>query len=167
MIVLGIESTAHTFGASIIDSDKKKVLSNIRKAYTTDEAGMIPAKVADFHIENCDSVIEEALEVSKKRLEQEKAKGEKALEKAHQAHEEKKIKASKKKEWFEIFRWFYTSEGFFVIGGRDATTNDIIIKKHRAAHAGCSHCFSLNSQRINGFSHQAVDNAVITARTKV
>jgi len=36
----------------------------------------------------------------------------------------------RKKEWYEKFRWFYTSEGFLVIGGRDATTNEIIIKKH-------------------------------------
>ena len=40
----------------------------------------------------------------------------------------KSIKREKK--WFEKFRWFYTSEGFLCIGGRDATTNDIIIKKY-------------------------------------
>lgn len=32
--------------------------------------------------------------------------------------------------WFEKFRWFITSTGFLVIGGRDATTNEIVIKKH-------------------------------------
>jgi predicted ribosome quality control (RQC) complex YloA/Tae2 family protein len=37
---------------------------------------------------------------------------------------------ARKKEWFEKFRWFYSSDGFLVIGGRDATTNEIIIKKH-------------------------------------
>lgn len=36
----------------------------------------------------------------------------------------------RKKEWYEKFRWFFTSEGFLVIGGRDATSNEIIIKKH-------------------------------------
>ena len=35
-----------------------------------------------------------------------------------------------KKEWFEKFRWFISSDGLMVIGGRDATTNDIIVKKH-------------------------------------
>jgi predicted ribosome quality control (RQC) complex YloA/Tae2 family protein len=48
--------------------------------------------------------------------------------------QEKKIqqqrKPKRKKVWFEKFRWFYTSEGFHVIAGRDATTNEIIIKKH-------------------------------------
>lgn len=36
----------------------------------------------------------------------------------------------RKKEWFEKFRWFISSSDFLVIGGRDATTNEIIIKKH-------------------------------------
>ena len=45
--------------------------------------------------------------------------------------EEKKIaKAAIKKEWYEKFRWFFTSTGFLVIGGRDATSNEIVIKKH-------------------------------------
>ncbi len=36
----------------------------------------------------------------------------------------------KKKKWYEKFRWFTSSEGFLCIGGRDATTNDILIRKH-------------------------------------
>jgi len=36
----------------------------------------------------------------------------------------------RKKEWFEKFRWFISSDDFLVIGGRDATTNEIVIKKH-------------------------------------
>jgi predicted ribosome quality control (RQC) complex YloA/Tae2 family protein len=37
---------------------------------------------------------------------------------------------SRKREWYEKFRWFNSSDGFLMIGGRDATTNEIIIKKH-------------------------------------
>ncbi|MBM3199851.1 DUF814 domain-containing protein [Candidatus Woesearchaeota archaeon] len=36
----------------------------------------------------------------------------------------------KKRRWFEKFRWFISSEGFLCVGGRDATTNDILIRKH-------------------------------------
>ena len=36
----------------------------------------------------------------------------------------------RKQEWYEKFRWFVSSEGFLVIGGRDATSNEIVIKKH-------------------------------------
>jgi len=35
-----------------------------------------------------------------------------------------------KKKWFEKFRWFESSDGFLIIGGRDATSNEIIFKKH-------------------------------------
>jgi len=51
-----------------------------------------------------------------------------------QERKEKKIQESnkpvRKKAWYEKFRWFVSSEGFLVIGGRDATTNEIVIKKH-------------------------------------
>jgi predicted ribosome quality control (RQC) complex YloA/Tae2 family protein len=36
-------------------------------------------------------------------------------------------------EWFEKFRWFISSEGFLCIGGRDATSNEIVIKKYTDA----------------------------------
>lgn len=39
-------------------------------------------------------------------------------------------KKRRKRFWFEKFRWFIASNGCLVIGGRDATTNEIIIKKH-------------------------------------
>ena len=42
---------------------------------------------------------------------------------------EKKLK-ERKPEWFEKFRWFVSSEGFLVIGGRDSTSNEVVIKKH-------------------------------------
>ena len=38
--------------------------------------------------------------------------------------------AERKREWYEKFRWFISSDGFLVISGSDATTNDIIVKKH-------------------------------------
>ena len=44
--------------------------------------------------------------------------------------EKRTEKILRKKEWYEKFRWFFSSEGFLCIGGRDATTNDIIIKKY-------------------------------------
>jgi predicted ribosome quality control (RQC) complex YloA/Tae2 family protein len=36
----------------------------------------------------------------------------------------------REKVWFEKFRWFRSSDGFLVVGGKDATTNEILIKKH-------------------------------------
>jgi predicted ribosome quality control (RQC) complex YloA/Tae2 family protein len=37
---------------------------------------------------------------------------------------------AKKKVWFDKFRWFISSNDFLIVGGRDAVTNEILIKKH-------------------------------------
>jgi predicted ribosome quality control (RQC) complex YloA/Tae2 family protein len=34
------------------------------------------------------------------------------------------------KKWYEKFKWFFTSSGLLAVGGRDATTNDILVKKY-------------------------------------
>ena len=41
-----------------------------------------------------------------------------------------KLIVTKKKKWYEKFHWFFTSSGFLAVGGKDATSNEIIIKKH-------------------------------------
>ena len=56
---LGIESTAHTFGAAVIKN--KKVISNVKKAFVSQKGGMIPYEVADHHVSYCDEVINTAL----------------------------------------------------------------------------------------------------------
>ena len=68
---------------------------------------------------------QKAIEITRKQIErtrlQETEKVEKVSEQPH---------VGRKREWYEKFRWFISSDGFLVIGGRDATTNEIIIKKH-------------------------------------
>ncbi|MCK4429147.1 MAG: DUF814 domain-containing protein, partial [Candidatus Aenigmarchaeota archaeon] len=44
--------------------------------------------------------------------------------------EEIKNKDIEKKEWYEQFRYFHTSDGFLVIAGKDADTNEKLIKKY-------------------------------------
>jgi len=34
------------------------------------------------------------------------------------------------RKWYEKFRWFTSTDGFMVLGGRDATTNELLVKKH-------------------------------------
>jgi predicted ribosome quality control (RQC) complex YloA/Tae2 family protein len=36
----------------------------------------------------------------------------------------------KRKEWFEKFRWFKSSDDFLVVGGKDAVSNEVLIKKY-------------------------------------
>jgi predicted ribosome quality control (RQC) complex YloA/Tae2 family protein len=80
----------------------------------------------------------------KARAKAERAK--KALEKTAQdliklekhrsseSREETAVKKIRKALWYEKFRWFRTSDDRLVIGGRDATTNDMVIKKYTEDH---------------------------------
>jgi len=36
----------------------------------------------------------------------------------------------KRKEWYEKFRWFRSSDGFLVVAGKDAVSNEVLVKKH-------------------------------------
>ena len=38
-------------------------------------------------------------------------------------------KMRRRKEWFEKFRWFFTSKGRLVVAGRDARQNDLLVSK--------------------------------------
>jgi predicted ribosome quality control (RQC) complex YloA/Tae2 family protein len=63
-----------------------------------------------------------------------KAKNKKELAKiksqALDAKESVSFTQVRKKNWFERYRWFYTSDGFLAIGGRDSSSNSAIIRKH-------------------------------------
>ncbi len=68
-----------------------------------------------------------AIEKTKAEIKKIEEQGREALE-----IEEKKPKKRiiRKQEWYEKFRWFYTSDNLLVIGGKDASSNDIVVKKH-------------------------------------
>lgn len=73
------------------------------------------------------------LEGAKSALEEsglELAKLQKAGDKFLLEEEKKQKKKERQREWYEKFHWFISSEGFLCIGGKDATSNEIIIKKH-------------------------------------
>lgn len=59
MIVLGIESTAHTFGIGIVDCKNKKVLFNEKSQFKGHE-GMDLRKLSDFHVSNFDIILKNA-----------------------------------------------------------------------------------------------------------
>jgi len=51
---------------------------------------------------------------------------------AEPVQEEKRplVKKKRKREWYEQFRWSFSSGGRLIIGGRDARTNEVIVKKY-------------------------------------
>ncbi|MEM4330912.1 MAG: KEOPS complex N(6)-L-threonylcarbamoyladenine synthase Kae1 [Candidatus Pacearchaeota archaeon] len=61
--LLGIESTAHTFGISIID-ENFKILCNLKDSFTTERGGMIPTEVANHHQEVKERLYKEAVEIA-------------------------------------------------------------------------------------------------------
>ena len=67
MLTLGIESSAHTFGASIVDS-KGKILSDIRDMYQTEKEGLEPRKVAEHHKNIGNAIILEAIKKAKVKI---------------------------------------------------------------------------------------------------
>jgi len=59
---LGIESTAHTFGASVV-ADNGKILSDVRDVYTSAPgSGIHPREAAEHHSEVASRVVAESLE---------------------------------------------------------------------------------------------------------
>ncbi len=69
----------------------------------------------------------EALEESRKKLEQLQKEESKFF---HDEEKKQQGKTERKREWYEKFHWFVSSEGFLCIGGKDATSNEMVIKKH-------------------------------------
>jgi len=62
------------------------------------------------------------------------SKTEKEIEKLKNQSQEAKDSVTffeiRKKNWFERYRWFYTTDKFLAIGGRDSSSNSAIIRKH-------------------------------------
>jgi hypothetical protein len=78
-----------------------------------------------------------ALDETRKKLVEVEAKIEKAEALEHvepaEAEEELVKHRIKHKEWFEKFRWFVSSDGLLVVAGKDAVSNEVLIKKHAEA----------------------------------
>jgi predicted ribosome quality control (RQC) complex YloA/Tae2 family protein len=45
-------------------------------------------------------------------------------------HEKIQFSTLESKQWYERYRWFLTTDGHLVIGGRDASSNSAVIRKH-------------------------------------
>ncbi|MEF8821803.1 MAG: ribosome rescue protein RqcH, partial [Halovenus sp.] len=94
----------------------------------------------------------EELEAVKERREEWEASDEEASDEQDDDETEeidwlsrKSVPIRKSESWYEQFRWFETSDGFLVIGGRNADENEEIVKKylsrgdlffHTQAHGG-------------------------------
>ncbi len=100
---------------AVIEINKKKIELDIRKK---------PQQIASDYFKYS------------KKMRRKKDGAEKALEKTRDNIIEKSIKKIEKnkdittrKKWYECYRWFISSDGYLVIGGRNAIQNESIINK--------------------------------------
>lgn len=106
-------------GTVTVNLDGKSINLDIRKT-VPQNAQEYYEKVKKF-TKKKDGAIR-AIEDTKKAMEK------KAATKSTKAG--RKLQASRKKHWYDRFRWFVSSDGFLVVGGRDADTNEEIFKKY-------------------------------------
>ena len=95
-----------------------------------------------------------AIENTKKQLEDIKAKKDIAMERV----EVPKKRVKKDLKWYEKLRWFLSSNNILVVGGRDASTNESVVKKylepndiylHADIHGASSTAIKLNGKELD------------------
>ncbi len=66
MIILGIESTAHTFGVGIIKAKTNscEILANEKSSFTSKDSGMIPDEIIEHHKLNSEKILSKALKTA-------------------------------------------------------------------------------------------------------
>ena len=62
MLTLGLEGTAHTTSASVLD--EKHIYSMVSRTYKPVKGGINPREAANFHFENVVNVIHKAIQES-------------------------------------------------------------------------------------------------------
>jgi len=65
-----------------------------------------------------------------KASEELKSRIEKIQNQTQKIHEKIQFNMLESKHWYERYRWFVTTDGHLVIGGRDASSNSAVIRKH-------------------------------------
>jgi len=125
--IKAIDRKAHTVTLAIGDFD----------AITLDYDNDVTANAQALYDRRKDALmkaqrVEEAIAATRAEIESAQAKAIKVAKRP-------RIKATKSM-WFEAYRWTISSESHLILGGRDARTNDQLVKKHlkdgdRYAHA--------------------------------
>jgi predicted ribosome quality control (RQC) complex YloA/Tae2 family protein len=107
--------TLNIEGERVIVDSNIEIPENAEKYYNKGKKAK--RKIKGVHI---------AIERTRKDVEKKRNKRELALERVQVP--QKRVKRELK--WFEKLRWFLSSDGLLVIGGRDAGTNEMVVKRH-------------------------------------
>ena len=84
-----------------------------------------------------------ALQETQKKAEMLRRRGQQQLQRKERVPEKRR-----EREWYEKFHWFFSSDNYLVIAGRDAASNELLVKKYMEPsdvyfHSdlqGASHC---------------------------
>ena len=105
------------------------IYANYQEAGELDQVELDGYKVELDRSKSLESNISSIYEMAKSKEEKvEKIK--RAMASTRKKIEKKEKWKPSKRWWFEKFRWALTSEGLLVIGGKDARSNDALVKKH-------------------------------------
>jgi len=131
-----------------IKSGKKEGVPGLEMIESLDQLGNLVLKIDGTNIridanstipENAEVYYEKAkkakrkikgvnIAIDKTRKEIEKVTSKKEIAMERITLPQKRVK--KELKWYEKLRWFLSSDGLLVIGGRDANTNEIVVKKY-------------------------------------
>lgn len=136
-------------GKIIKKSKKESNISQLENIESVDNMGVITLKFDDLSLrvdsnlsipESCEKIyydkgkkakrkiegVKTAIENTKSQIKQLEDKKDVAMQQleVHKKREKKQLK------WYEKFRWFISTDGYFVIGGRDANSNEQVVKRY-------------------------------------
>jgi predicted ribosome quality control (RQC) complex YloA/Tae2 family protein len=132
-------------GAHNFDDDSVKELLAVNGAYIITEKGLKFLEIVNERIQleynhNLPKVasllFERAKEMERGSASIEEAKARllaqihKLRNQTSKIHNKVIVKHQVNKEWYERYRWFITTDGLLVIGGRDSSSNSVVVRKH-------------------------------------
>lgn len=107
-------------------SDKTQITLDVTKTSHQNAVEYFDkAKKASAKLETIESVLAR----TEKKLAQLEAKAN-----LQESSEDEDNFVNRKIAWYEKFRWMFTTSGLLAVGGRDANSNEVVIKKHVDAH---------------------------------
>lgn len=151
------------------DEIKQVLVSN--SAQVISEKGIKYIEVADEKVElqkslakQSSMLFERAKEMERGNASIEEARAkllaqiEKLRGQAGAIHKKIVVQKQAAKEWYERYRWFLTSDGLLAIGGRDASSNSALVRKHMTEDDIVFHA------EVHGSPFFIVKNAAAPAR---
>lgn len=146
-------------GSIIKKSKKEGKIPELEMIESIDKMGVINLKLDDTHVQIDSNIgipestekyynkgkkakrkidgVNKAIENTKSEIKKLEDKKEVAIELLRQKQEKREKRELK---WYEKLRWFISRDGYLVIGGRDANSNEQVVKKYSKNNDIYLHC---------------------------